>query len=293
MKKFVIAITSVIAATAMVACGNKVVKTASSSEDVVKEDVLEWDSIVWQDSTVLRKEALAQVNVICQYPVSESLSLADSINAWIVEMYAPLALTAKESYEGAQIDIKKEIAANPSVGSYVKKQAEKMLQIDTGELKEILDNYEAEGEYQPNYAREVIVRKVYEDSLFVTMQYTCYQYFAGAHGSYVVVGETFSKEDGHRMRWELLSAYSDKELRNEIKNGIKKYFEVKTDEELCENLMVDPDESEALSMVRDAFPMPNTYPCLMSEGVVIMYQQYEIAPYAAGLPSCVLKKRMK
>ena len=32
-------------------------------------------------------------------------------------------------------------------------------------------------------------------------------------------------------------------------------------------------------------PLPNTPPALTDKGISIIYQQYEIAPYAAGLPS--------
>ena len=40
----------------------------------------------------------------------------------------------------------------------------------------------------------------------------------------------------------------------------------------------------------EKFPLPAFPPFLTKEGVVVMYQQYEIAPYAVGMPSCVIKK---
>jgi hypothetical protein len=38
----------------------------------------------------------------------------------------------------------------------------------------------------------------------------------------------------------------------------------------------------------DYFPLPQAAPYFTADGVVFIYQQYEIACYAAGLPNCVI-----
>jgi hypothetical protein len=64
-----------------------------------------------------------------------------------------------------------------------------------------------------------------------------------------------------------------------MKKGLKKYFEVNTDEEL----------ENCLSLEHTyLLPLPANPPLFIKEGVSITYQQYEIAPYAAGLPSFIL-----
>ena len=57
------------------------------------------------------------------------------------------------------------------------------------------------------------------------------------------------------------------------------YFEVKTDEELNEQLQVNTIYS---------IPLPVTPPYFTEKGVAVTYQQYEIAAYAMGLPSMVI-----
>jgi len=60
-------------------------------------------------------------------------------------------------------------------------------------------------------------------------------------------------------------------------DGLKKYFEVGTDEELSEHLLID--------LKTGLLPPPETNPVFGKDGVTFTYQQYEIAAYAYGMPS--------
>ncbi len=68
-------------------------------------------------------------------------------------------------------------------------------------------------------------------------------------------------------------------MQDVIKKGLKKYFEVHTDEEMEKFLSL---ENTYL------LPLPATPPVFTKEGVLFTYQQYEIAAYAAGLPSFIV-----
>lgn len=59
---------------------------------------------------------------------------------------------------------------------------------------------------------------------------------------------------------------------------MSQYFEVKTESQFKDALLINP----------DTLPLPASAPYFMPKGVNFDYQQYEIAPYAAGMPSCVL-----
>ena len=102
-----------------------------------------------------------------------------------------------------------------------------------------------------------------------------YQYTGGAHGGTFISGMTFRKSDGRRVEWDLFT----KSMQDVIKKGLKKYFEVNTDEELENSLSL-----ENTYML----PLPATPPVFTKEGVMFTYQQYEIAAYAAGLPSFIV-----
>jgi hypothetical protein len=84
----------------------------------------------------------------------------------------------------------------------------------------------------------------------------------------------------------MLKDTADVKFHQLIIEGVRSYFadnennKVFTDEELKDMLIIDGDVAH--------LPMPVTPPCLMEDGVSFVYQQYEIAPYAAGLPSFII-----
>ncbi len=132
------------------------------------------------------------------------------------------------------------------------------------------------------YAYEMNIKKTYETGRFVTFTATSYYYTGGAHGMSLDRGTTFRKTDGRRFDLDMLCNTGSDEFRKMIKEGLKSYFSdngetATTDEELKEMLLT---ESST-----DYLPLPQFAPYLTEEGVTFVYQQYEIAPYAAGMPT--------
>ena len=127
----------------------------------------------------------------------------------------------------------------------------------------------------PTFASETEIHYLYETDKFVTYEMKKYEDMGGAHGGTFISGMTFRKSDGRRVDWELFT----KSMQDVIKKGLKKYFEINTDEELENSLSL-----ENTYML----PLPATPPVFTKEGVLFTYQQYEIAAYAAGLPSFIV-----
>ena len=127
----------------------------------------------------------------------------------------------------------------------------------------------------PTFASETEIHFLYETDKFVTYEMKKYEDMGGAHGGTFISGMTFRKSDGRRVEWDLFT----KSMQDVIKKGLKKYFEVNTDEELENSLSL-----ENTYML----PLPATPPVFTKEGVLFTYQQYEIAAYAAGLPSFIV-----
>jgi hypothetical protein len=127
----------------------------------------------------------------------------------------------------------------------------------------------------PTFASETEIRYLYETDKFVTYEYKKYEDMGGAHGGTVITGMTFRKSDGRRVDWDLFT----RSMQDVIKKGLKKYFEANTDEEM-----------EKFLTLEHTFllPLPANPPVFIKEGVSFTYQQYEIAAYAAGLPSFIL-----
>jgi len=127
------------------------------------------------------------------------------------------------------------------------------------------------------YAR---VRKTYETEKIVTYHTVITQYFGGAHPFTYATATTFRKLDGRRFGNEIFNEKFNEKSSDIIKDGLKKYFEVKTDEELRANLL----NSNKYYII----PMPQNPPFFTKDGIVLSYGQYEIAPYAEGMPAFVI-----
>lgn len=126
---------------------------------------------------------------------------------------------------------------------------------------------------------DVKIGKNYETETFVTYQCTQETYLGGAHGSHYTVAQTFRKLDGRRMDWNIFQSNRLDDVRELVSNTIQKSFfnmDDKEFQELKEDFM------------NGYFPLPQTLPAFLEKGVLFQYQEYEIASYAAGAPSCII-----
>lgn len=130
------------------------------------------------------------------------------------------------------------------------------------------------------YSYYASIRKIYETDRLVTYQTVITQYFGGAHPSTFASARTFRKSDGRRFGSEIFNEKFNLRSEKLIKDGLKKYFEVTTDDELRSCLLnIAPYYT---------IPMPQNPPYFTKDGIVLSYGQYEIAPYAAGMPGLVI-----
>lgn len=133
-----------------------------------------------------------------------------------------------------------------------------------------------------NYDWNLSFRKADETEQFVTYTFDIYTYSGGAHGSYLREGATFRKQDGRKFGWDMFKADTQMELSQLVKKAIQtQYFGSGSDDEFYSQLLNG-------DTYKECFPLPQTAPFLTQEGVNFIYQQYEITPYSAGSPSCVL-----
>lgn len=124
------------------------------------------------------------------------------------------------------------------------------------------------------------LRNAFETGQFVTYTEETYQYAGGAHGGETFSGAVFRKTDGRRMGWNVFKKDSLEAIKTFIEAGLQHlYFKAKDKKTFREGLLLDEYEE---------FPLPQSDPLFMKDGVQFVYQQYEIAPYAAGRPTCTI-----
>lgn len=100
-------------------------------------------------------------------------------------------------------------------------------------------------------------------------------YYGGAHGYISGAGyPTFSKKDGSLITNIIDPARVD-DMQMLLRDGLMEYMEV-GDAELNDYLFLD----------KGFVPLPKhePYPSPLEDGLTFYYEQYEIAPYAAGIP---------
>lgn len=120
--------------------------------------------------------------------------------------------------------------------------------------------YEGLAKYKVSYNKDCILSVVYDN----------YIYSGGAHGNTVRTSETWKLQDGRRIKLDEFfnnspdyKDYIFNHIRNEIQKDLSIYFD-------------DYDK-----LISDTFQTENFY--YTPKGVVIYYQQYDIAPYSSGI----------
>lgn len=246
-----------------------------SSDAAVQE--LTFIQVSYQDSVLLDSDGSVNQSIRSVWPNATcQSSVADSIRLWLADLVAHSAFPnwgeedLLSPYEGNIAD------GQALVEHYGKLGMDRMM----AEVRQAL----ADSFLIPGMENGLEVQLLCQTDSFITLSTGYSVYTGGAHGGYFASGATFCKSDGHRLGWNIIDLSKKDQLIGLIQDGLKEYFEVKSDAELEEMLQLydDPDtpEDEAATL-----PLPQMEPFFTEEGATFIYQQYEIAAYAAGLPS--------
>ena len=132
--------------------------------------------------------------------------------------------------------------------------------------------------WEYNYRLEMIA----DTTNYVVFLSQDYIYMGGAHGGVSGNGAlTFDKQTGEFIE-HLIDSTAVEALQPLLIEGLQQYYAdsevTMTKEELLEHLLIEGDQ----------IPLPAYEPYPSKDGLVFVYQQYEIASYAEGMPSFVI-----
>ncbi|MCR4920821.1 MAG: RsiV family protein [Bacteroidaceae bacterium] len=127
---------------------------------------------------------------------------------------------------------------------------------------------------------DVEMDRVFETDKVITYSLTITLDLGGVHPTTQKIGATFSKEDGSRQTWDIVRNDCKPQVCDIAREMLKDYFNAETDLDLMKNLQGVEDVAQ--------IPLPVTPPYMTVEGFVFIYQQYEVAAYAMGMPSDVI-----
>ena len=275
-------------AAALTACGHR-----ASTDSGVEADSVSIDSTVVANEAALLKtdsidieltDTMADVHVSVDWPVEGNDTLLQGIRQYILK----------------QLGIKK--------CTDIKAEIKKVAKTQYHELKtQWQEDRECRGEdmgmIYSSYQRISVDE---ESDTYVTYSYCTEGFTGGAHGYATATGITISKATGKEIGYEseynantmtfsikhqnLLRSTKSAGLYKLIKEGVKDYFS-----DLEDHRISDEELADVLQNVPDVnhIPVPQFPPTFTKNGLVFLYQQYEIGPYAVGMPNfCIPYKKV-
>ena len=264
---------TIVMAAMLSACGHR----ASQGSEVSEISEFTTDSIGLE-----KEDSMASVKVSVDWPTSGSDSLVQAIRQYICE-----ELASKVIQEGEP-----EVKLFDDGQEAIKATINNCYQELAASWKEIKnDGYPG---MQFSYYQRIKLLESNEH--YVTYLTNSEGFMGGAHGFATSIGLTFRKSDGKRIGYEtkynketetfykkdqtLFKNAESPELYALIKQGVLSYFQ-----EFEDSLITDEQLKDILIEVDDVnrIPLPSASPCFIKEGLNFCYQQYEIAPYAAGM----------
>ena len=131
----------------------------------------------------------------------------------------------------------------------------------------------------PGWEYEFCLSKIADTTNYVVFQSQDYVYMGGAHGGITGAGFiTYDKVNGSRVE-QFVDPDCAEEIQPLIRQGLVDYFGEGGLEVGVDNL------DDVLLLEGTVIPLPAWPPFPSANGLEFVYQQYEIAPYAAGMPS--------
>lgn len=128
--------------------------------------------------------------------------------------------------------------------------------------------------YAANWVNQNDIEVIFNDNYFATLSFSNYQYLGGAHGMY---GETYLVIDTKNGKEIKLNDIFDKQSIATLEKRMLKKAYAYTGFENAVSL-------QDAGYLVDKIEVTDNF-SLTAKGITFVYQPYEIAPYAAGMPS--------
>lgn len=158
---------------------------------------------------------------------------------------------------------------------YAKREFDKFV----SEIKDFCEN--TENCPKADWKVTITTHPIYENDSIVTMSIQTYYYlYDAAYSTCINEAASFNKKRGFQYGFDLLSKYSTSEINTLLKEGLKSYLRITSDEEL-KNML--PNFIDINNL-----PLPRYCPFITRKGVRLVYQNHEIWGHAGGFPNFII-----
>lgn len=204
----------------------------------------------------------AECEIEMDFPKTDNRVLFDAITGWAANQIGESTGACLEN-----------IAVSGNGQTFAKAVADSIFT----SIENDFEGFEEAG-FTLQYSYKIDIEEEYTTGKFVTYTSEIYTYTGGAHGNSTEVGAVFGLKDGRIYGWEIFKEDSLPSILELVKDRLlKDYFEAEPGASL-EDFLLDGSE----------IGLPVSAPYFTEDGVKFIYQNYEIAPYAAGRPSCTI-----
>lgn len=119
----------------------------------------------------------------------------------------------------------------------------------------------------------------YNQNCTISLYFDQYEYTGGAHGLTIRYSDTWNLQKSKRMD---LSEFFDKSI------SFREYIKKCIQNQIAVELATQPAKyfDNYVELVNENFKFNNFY--LVDEGIVVYFQQYDMAPYATGIPTFLI-----
>lgn len=246
---------------------------------------IEFDSICFTDSMIAvidSQKVGADYSMCLDYPINGDSSTLLWLRQWIALEVSGLG----DTVPATEKHISELYMKRAGVYKGDLSDAKKMIKAESKKLFDLYDKEVVKPAYGAfSYGEDVNLRLVMQTPEFITYRFSGYSYRGGAHGMPYDVYTTLLLTNKTSLDFsDIFISDSLPKVKALISRGLYKYFEVKDLTALKELLMTETDKISSES----SFPLPQCSPAFTEDGVVFVYQSYEIACYAAGQPRVVI-----
>lgn len=255
-------------------------------------DSLTWCTVSFEDSVSVL-DASAYQQMAADFPIDVDTAVMDAGTRAAIEWVAnTLQSCSYPDYDGSGREDK--LMPVPAMDeaeleTFVARCGKIGLDSMKADMREM-----AEDGFGGSYLNNIKIELTEQTPSYLTLTFGHEVYTGGAHGGWITNGATFSRATGEQMGWNLFDMSKEQELRAMLIRGVKSYFndfseeKIETDEQLYELLILYDDPETPENEITIGLPFPQAEPYVTRDGISFVYQQYEIAAYACGLPSFIV-----
>ena len=247
------------------ACGHRASTEATTDADSVSTDSTKVEATVEDDSYIEvetvkfeKSDSTAEVSVLVQWPTKGDKVIVDSLRKHICY------LLGDDFIDGSKA---------------IQKYGQALFESQQEDWHSVYDEMEPD-ERMGAFSKTHDITLLTQNKNYVTYFYRTFSYGGGAHGYTTEVGFTFRKSDGKQI--PLLKNTNSRKLAKLIKEGVRRHFSEGPDKPLSDQELLEYLFAEEVSSLNN-LPLPGNPPYLSDTGMVFLYTQYEIAPYASGI----------